>query len=227
MKTSNSSEISQTFYSKIYFNNINNCFNLKTTRVFTTISKVSYPRTYYEDRSESKLCRYDVLTHHTNKEIMLREIINKNYDKDNWGNHDQEKKVSIHKAYDQLRELKETRDEVDNNRYLNPFTYEKARVICEKNPSTFNNDYHPFPDYDGNVTPWTNDKHDNNNYSSDNDNNDEENQDDNNNSSTGPSSSPSDPGPSGTNTNQSNFLDYILITFFYNFCLYCRLYWIY
>jgi hypothetical protein len=58
-----------------------NTSNIKSICRFSTTDIKLYPREDYENRSENKLCRYDVLTHLTNKEIILKKIIQDDYDK--------------------------------------------------------------------------------------------------------------------------------------------------
>lgn len=177
-----------------------------TIRSFSNSSINLYPREDYEDRSENKLCRYDVITHLTNKEIMLKEAIEGNYEKSDWGNEKEERTISKDEAQKQLHQVREVRQEVDSDRYLTPASYYKAKDICEKNPSTFNSEPHSFPDYDGCGTPWDTE---------------DEDSDDNNKgnsgsnlggSSTAISSSSNSGVPSGFNF--SNFLDYLLVMFF-------------
>ena len=145
-----------------------------------------------------------------------------------WNNYDENQKISKTEAQQQLQQVKDIRKEVDSDRYLTPASYLKAKDICEKNPTIFNSESKPFPDYDGNGTPWDSD--DQNGYS-DNDN-------DNNNTGSGRGSTGNgNPGSSnigsgnigsdnigsgntgngtftGPNTSQSNFFDYVLIVFF-------------
>jgi hypothetical protein len=139
--------------------NYNRSYNLKVKRHFSTTRVNSFPREDYEHRSENKQCRYDVITHLTTKKIMLKEVIDGSYDKDNWSN-DEERIISKSEAQNQLSEVQQVRNEVDSNRIFYYNSYEKAKELCEKSPTSFNAENVPFPNYDGNATPWSSEDED-------------------------------------------------------------------